>query len=46
MLLALLGSEELCEVWWNSPNKAFEGYKPREWNQEEVWSYLMGHMQR
>ena len=28
LLLSLLGSNELAEEWWESPNKGFDGQKP------------------
>lgn len=30
LLEALLGSEELVDIWWNSSNKAFYGNTPEE----------------
>ncbi len=48
VLYAMLGSWELVERWWKSPNKAFDMKQPGEvWCFEEggrdkVYSYIMG----
>lgn len=44
LLLALLGNKNLCEQWWNSPNKAFDLQTPKQvWDTEpeKVYGYLM-----
>lgn len=44
LLWALLGNKNLCEQWWNSPNKAFDMQTPKEmWDKdpEQVYGYLM-----
>jgi len=43
VLLALVGSEGLVELWWTTPNRAFEGMKPNdvwELDYQKVLSYL------
>lgn len=30
ILLALVGSQELVEQWWTSPNRAFDGRTPMD----------------
>ncbi len=42
-LFALVGSDELVETWWNSPNKFWNNQTPQTvWNKSpnEVMSYL------
>ena len=39
----LLGNEELVDVWWNSPNKAFNYERPILADLEIVRDYLMWH---
>jgi hypothetical protein len=46
MLVALVGSEELAIKWWNSPNEGFNKLCPKDVPIEEVYSYLLGHLQR
>jgi hypothetical protein len=47
MLFGLLGSHELVEKWWRSPNKAFEGRMPSELFEGDeammVFDYLTHH---
>lgn len=43
MLLHMLGSHELVEAWWNSPNKHFEYAKPCNCNREQVYQYVLSH---
>ena len=43
LLLSLLGSNELAEEWWESPNKGFDGQKPIDVDLIEVRKYLLGH---
>lgn len=48
-LMAMLGSEELVEVWWKSPNKAFEMMTPNavwEEDYDRVRSYVVGFLQK
>lgn len=45
LLRAMLGSEDLRERWWTSPNQAFEGKTPNEvWEMdyERVYRYVLG----
>ena len=44
LLIALLGRKDLCDQWWNSPNKAFDLQTPKQvWDvePEKVYEYLM-----
>ena len=43
MLLGMLGSDQLVEQWWLSPNKAFDNKRPVDVDQDEVRKYLMFH---
>lgn len=47
VLMALVGSEELCEKWWLSPNKAFDNKTPQQVLETsefyKVKHYLMWH---
>lgn len=40
MLLALLGTEALVEMWWNSQNANFKFQKPIDCDREEVYNYV------
>ena len=43
-LLALTGSENLVQQWWETPNRAWRGREPQAvWaeNPREVWDYVM-----
>mgnify|MGYP003350391481 CR=1 FL=1 len=40
LFCSLVGSKELAELWWKSPNKGFDGKKPEEFTNEEVFKYL------
>jgi hypothetical protein len=45
ILFALLGSEELVEKWWKSPNKGFAHKKPEDIeNLDEIYTYLSHFM--
>ena len=47
ILYALLGSEELVQKWWESPNKAFDEMTPIEmWNRDKtrVKNYLLAQL--
>jgi hypothetical protein len=47
ILYALLGSEELVQKWWASPNKAFGHISPIEmWNRDKdrVKKYLLAQL--
>lgn len=49
MLLAMLGSDDLVEKWWNSPNLYFEGITPNEVyaeNPELVRNYVFSYYDR
>jgi len=46
ILKALLGSDELVQRWWNSPNRAFDGETPDDlWHtssgRNRVYNYLL-----
>lgn len=46
-LVASLIGENQVEQWWNSPNRAFNGFTPLEtWEREntKVLSYLYNHI--
>ena len=48
LLLNMLGSHELVQQWWNSPNTAFGGDTPQQWFQDQalqaqVVSYIYKH---
>jgi uncharacterized protein (DUF2384 family) len=50
ILKALLGSDELVQQWWASPNRAFDGEIPDDlWTtnsgQNRVYSYLLDQME-
>ena len=40
LLFSLLGSHELLESWWISPNKGFDNKCPKDVSDEEVKNYL------
>lgn len=47
ILHALLGSNELVQKWWSSPNKAFDDVTPNEmWNRDKdrVKDYLLAQL--
>lgn len=47
ILHALLGSDELVQKWWESPNKAFDDITPSEmWNRDKdrVKNYLLAQL--
>ena len=47
ILHALLGSDELVQKWWESPNKAFDDMTPSEmWDRDKdrVKNYLLGQL--
>ena len=47
ILHALLGSNELVQKWWSSPNKAFDDMTPIEmWDRDKdrVKNYLLGQL--
>ena len=39
--MPLLGSEDLVERWWDSPNKAFNKLCPSQVGLDEVYSYVL-----
>jgi len=43
MLFAMLGSDELVKVWWESPNKAFDMKCPKDIEERIVFQYLGAH---
>jgi hypothetical protein len=47
ILYALLGSEELVQKWWSSPNRAFDEMTPNEMlnrDKDRVKNYLLGQL--
>ena len=47
ILYALLGSNELVQKWWSSPNKVFDDITPIEmWDRDKdrVKNYLLGQL--
>jgi hypothetical protein len=49
MLFTMLGSDDLVNRWWESPNLAFENKTPNqvyEENQRQVIDYVLGYLQR
>lgn len=42
-VMALVGSAELAETWWATPNKAFHAECPETADLELVRDYLMWH---
>ncbi len=48
-LFAMLGSDELVDKWWVSPNLAFENKTPAEIfevNQKNVIDYVLSYIQK
>ena len=43
MLFAMLGSDELVERWWETPNKAFDMKCPKDVDEQKVHQYLGAH---
>lgn len=43
MLFAMLGSDELVQLWWESPNKAFDMECPKDVDEQKVHQYLGAH---
>jgi uncharacterized protein (DUF2384 family) len=47
ILLAMLGSRELVERWWSTPNKAFDDEIPDDVfhsaERNQVIKYILGH---
>lgn len=46
MILSMVG-KDYANVWWNSPNKAFQGKTPNEvfdTDPEQVYDYIIGHI--
>ena len=42
MLMALLGTKALVDMWWNSQNANFMFMKPIDCDREEVYNYVKG----
>jgi hypothetical protein len=42
-LLEALVGPSLVDQWWDSPNKGFDGAKPRDVDVYHVQSYLLSH---
>ena len=43
MLFAMLGSDELVRLWWESPNRAFDMKCPKDVEELIVFQYLGAH---
>ena len=43
MLFTMLGSDELVERWWETPNKAFDMNCPKDVEEQKVHQYLGAH---
>lgn len=41
LLFAMLGSRELVEKWWHSPNKGFDNAHPADVDPKRVQEYLI-----
>ncbi len=41
LLFAMLGSKELVEQWWHSPNKGFDMAHPADVDPKRVQEYLI-----
>jgi len=49
MLLAMLGSEDLSQKWWGSPNKAFDDLRPYDMyaiDPQRVYNYVFSYLQK
>ena len=42
-LISMLGSNDLVDKWWISPNKAFDNKCPVDVDNQDVIKYLMSH---
>ena len=40
MLMALLGTKAMVDIWWNSANANFKFVKPIDCDREEVYNYV------
>lgn len=48
-LRAMLGSDELVEHWWDSPNLAFDNKTPSQLFEQDTYPvirYVLNHLQR
>lgn len=45
LVIALVG-KETAPLWWKSPNKAFNMLSPTDVSIDEVYNYLMFHVQK
>ena len=43
MLISMLGSNDLVDKWWISPNKAFDNKCPVDVDDQDVIKYLTSH---
>jgi hypothetical protein len=41
MLMALLGTKAMVDMWWNSQNANFKFAKPVDCDREKVFNYVM-----
>lgn len=49
MLFAMLGSDDLVNRWWESPNLAFENKTPNqmcEEDEQQVIDYVLSYLQK
>lgn len=49
ILFAMLGSDDLVNRWWESPNLAFENKTPNQMydeDEQQVIDYVLGYLQR
>lgn len=49
MLFAMLGSDDLVNKWWESPNLAFENKTPNqmyEEDEQQVIDYVLSYLQK
>jgi len=49
MLFAMLGSDDLVNKWWESPNLAFESKTPNqmyEEDEQQVIDYVLSYLQK
>lgn len=44
LVLALVGDSSLADLWWYSPNKAFEMNRPIDVDTKTVREYLIAHL--
>ena len=42
LLIGLIGNRDLCQQWWTTPNRAFDGQCPKDVDETIVKNYLEG----